>query len=54
MFQIHKEEKEDSEKVVLQTLLWGHKPAACLSPLDDNLAYLVVTTSLVLFWWDLV
>lgn len=39
LFKIHKEGKEDSEKVILQTLPWGHKPAAFLSPLDDNLAY---------------
>lgn len=56
MFKIHKEEKEDSEKVILQTLLRGHKPVAFLSPLDDNLAYLVVTSSLVLSggtWYNL-
>lgn len=56
MFKIHKEEKEDDERVIQQTVLWGHKPAAYLSPLDDNLEYLVVTSSLVLpsgTWYNL-
>lgn len=48
MFQIYKEEKEDSEKVILQTLFLGHKPVACCSPLD-NLGCFVVTSFLVLF-----
>ena len=48
MFKIDKEEKEDGEKVIQQTVLWGHKPAAYLSPRDDNLEYLVVTSSLAL------